>query len=127
MVRILSTRIHGVIDYVAAITLILLPWVMPWSFAVATLLSIVGASVLVYSLLTRYELGLMKVLPMKAHLALDALGGVVLLIAAFILPVTGNGEQVALIIFGLFEIGAALITDPHDHVATEHNRTVSQR
>jgi hypothetical protein len=49
---------------------------------------------------------------MPIHLALDWLSGIGLLLIAFMLPGYLNGKMIVLVAFGLFELGAALITDP---------------
>jgi hypothetical protein len=110
MPKLLSTYVHGVIDYIAALTLIILPRLLNWSGPVTTLLTVMGVTTAVYSLVTRYELGAAKLLPMKGHLTLDALSGLALIMAAFLLPSNGNGEMAGLIVLGLFELGAALLT-----------------
>jgi hypothetical protein len=85
---------------------------------------ILGAMALLYSLMTRYELGMMKVIPMKTHLTLDVLSGIVLAASPWIF---NFDERVYLphLILGLFEIGAGLMTkttpshvDSHGHAAT---------
>ena len=109
--KLFSTRVHGVLDYLTAGMLFALPRVFGWSGAVTRLLTNASIGTLVYSVLTRYELGLIKVLPMKGHLTLDALSGGLLCAAPFTFldedtPVTG-----ALVGLGAFEIMAALITE----------------
>lgn len=106
----ISTMAHGVVDYVAALTLIVLPRLLNWSGPITTVLTIMGATTLVYSLITRYELSVAKLLPMVGHLGLDGLSGLALLVLPFILPRNGNGELVGLIALGLFELGATLLT-----------------
>jgi hypothetical protein len=66
---------------------------------------------LVYSALTRYELGLVKVIPMRGHLALDALSGSLLCAAPFTFLDEDTGVTAAIVGFGLFEIFAALTTE----------------
>src|SRR5215218_5326840 len=68
----IPTRVHGVLDYMTAAFLHTLPRVMGWSRPVTAVLDAAGASATAYSLLTDYELGAVKALPMKAHLTLDA-------------------------------------------------------
>src|SRR4051812_48692977 len=85
MQKPISPRVHGVLDYMTAGFLFALPRVMGWSKTVTRLLDASAATATAYSLMTRYELGLVKVLPMKAHLAMDAVSGAALLGAAAVL------------------------------------------
>ena len=88
-----------------------LPRLLEWSAPLTLLLTCLAAGTLVYSLLTRYELGLFKVLPMPAHLALDFMSGVALCAAPFILDAESTA-RIVLVALGLFEIMASLMTQP---------------
>jgi hypothetical protein len=114
----ISTQVHGVLDYVAAATLILLPRLLGWSGAATTLLTIMGIATIIYSLVTRYELSVAKLLPMAGHLALDGLSGLALIVSAFLLPAAGTGQFIGLIALGVFELGASLLTQTHSSVDT---------
>jgi hypothetical protein len=111
MMRIIPTRLHGVIDYLAGILFIVLPKLLDWNQTANYLLSIMGVSVIVYSLITRYELGAIKWMPMRVHLILDILSGLLLIAAPFIFPVAGDGVTGWLIGLGVFEVLAGLMTD----------------
>ena len=63
-----------------------------------------------YSLFTDYELGLVKALPMKAHLTLDALSGGALIGAALMLGDEDPEVRATLAGIGAWEIAAALLT-----------------
>ena len=94
----ISTRAHGVLDYLTAGTLLALPRMMGWG---------PGAT----RLLTRYELGLVKKLPMKGHLALDGMSGALLCVAPFLLLDEDEGDATGpLVGLGLFEIVVPLLT-----------------
>lgn len=111
MTRI-STRTHGVLDLVSAATLVALPRVLGWGDRVTATLTGLGVGTLGYSLLTRYEFGLLKVLPMRAHLALDALSGAALCASPWTFPDEGREVIATLVGLGLFEIAAAALTEP---------------
>jgi hypothetical protein len=104
----MPTHVHGVVDYVVGATLALLPRALGWSGAPARLLEGAGAGAIAYSMLTNYELGVVRVLPMKAHLALDALSGGMLIGAAAMLDDEEDDVRATLAGIGLFEIAAAL-------------------
>jgi hypothetical protein len=108
----ISTRVHGMLDYPLGLLLIISPWL--FGFADETgvarwLPFVLGASVLVYSMLTRYEFALSPVIPMPVHLGLDAIGGLLLAVSPWLF---GFADRVWLphLVFGLLEIGAAVST-----------------
>lgn len=107
--RFLPTRLHGVIDYLAGIIFIVVPWLFDWPGDAAWVSTALGALALVYSLLTNYELGVARVIPMPTHLLLDLLSGLVFIVAPFLLD-PGTGVTITMIVFGLAEVGASLVT-----------------
>jgi len=115
--RVIPTRIHGVLDYLMGVIFIVLPKVLDWNQTANYFISILGVSVIVYSLLTRYELGAVKWIPMSVHLILDLLGGILLIVAPFILRVAGNGVTTWMIVLGLVELIATLMTRTESSVA----------
>ncbi len=70
--RPISTRTHGIVDYVFSATLIALPLAFRWNGRAARLAVGAGLATLGVSLLTNYEWGAVRLLPMKAHLGIDA-------------------------------------------------------
>ena len=113
--RLIPTRIHGVLDYLMGLLLIAAPWIFGFADegnAARLVPAILGAGVIVYSLLTRYELGLAPLIPMPIHLGIDAAGGLVLAASPWVF---GFADRVWVphVVFGLLEIGAALTTKTH--------------
>lgn len=78
--RFISTKVHGILDYLVGALLIATPWLL--GFEDNTLITwipvILGGSTLFYSLFTNYEPGLIKLLPMPLHLIIDFLSGLLL-------------------------------------------------
>ena len=111
--KLLSTKTHGMIDYAAGPLLLALPRLLHWNRSATRLLTGVAAASTAYSLLTRYELGVFKVLPMPAHLSLDGMSGALLAVAPFLLPEEEGSVTAGLVGVGLFEIMAALSTETH--------------
>lgn len=107
--RFLPTRLHGVVDYLAGIVFIVVPWLFDWPSDAAWVSTVLGVLALVYSLLTNYELGVARVISMSTHLLLDLASGVVFIVAPFLLD-PGPGVTTTMVIFGLAEIGASLVT-----------------
>jgi hypothetical protein len=109
--RFLSTKIHGVLDYLSVLVFFLLPrWLEGESATTAMLFQVAGLMTLLSSLMTRYELGLLRALPMAAHLVLDFLIGATFLTCGFLLPNESQTTRNFLIGLGIFCIGAALMT-----------------
>jgi hypothetical protein len=120
--RFIPTKIHGVMDYMTVLALLALPRMLDFSEQATTLLTVVAIMALVYTLLTRFELGALRVLPVKAHLALDFLSGLLLVAAPFlIVPEENSTARTVMIVIGVFEIGAALMT--HLHSPVENTRS----
>jgi hypothetical protein len=106
----IPTKVHGVLDYMTAAFLHTLPRVMGWSRQVTATLDAAGGSAIAYSLLTDYELGAVKALPMKAHLTLDALSGGALIGAAMMMDDEDADVRATLAGIGAWEIAAALLS-----------------
>jgi hypothetical protein len=109
--RFITTRVHGWMDYTIGVLLMLAPWL--FGFAndrIETWLPVVlGAGVIVYSLLTDYELGAVRMIPMRVHLWLDFAGGALLAVSPWLFGFADYVWAPHLIV-GLVEIGAAAMT-----------------
>lgn len=110
--QVIPTRIHGVLDYVIGALLILAPWLFGFAAGGAEtwVPVILGAGVILYSLLTDYELGMVRTIRMPVHLALDAAGGILLALSPWLF---GFAELVFVphLVVGLLEIGTAAMTE----------------
>ncbi|WP_205511545.1 SPW repeat domain-containing protein [Longitalea arenae] len=73
--NLLSTRIHGYIDYIMGTLLIAAPWIFNFARDDASTFipPILGITTIIYSLMTRYELSQARMIPMRRHLLLDTL------------------------------------------------------
>ena len=109
--KIIDTKTHGYIDYIMGIFLIASPSL--FNLNMNGIESIVfyfaGGTVILYSLLTNYELGLIKVIPMQGHLILDILSGIFLAASPWLFGFEDIVYRPHLIL-GILEIGAALMT-----------------
>lgn len=112
--RFIDTKIHGMMDYLMGILLIVSPWLFGFhdGGAAQWVPIILGLGALLYSLMTDYELGLLKVISMKAHLTIDLIAGLFLAASPWIF---GFADQVYLphLILGILEMGASLMTKQH--------------
>ena len=115
-VRVIPTSVHGAVDHAVAPALLAAPTILGLRSASpeGILPRVVGGIEAVYSNLTDYELSLKNVIPMRAHLALDALGGAVLAVGPQLTGARKRGLRHWLphAAVGAFEIGMALLTKP---------------
>lgn len=110
--RFIPTRVHGYLDYALGVLLIVAPWLLAFARGGAEtwVPVILGVGVILYSLLTDYELGAVRSISMPAHLALDGLGGLVLLVSPWLFGFA-DFVWVPHVLLGIVEIGAALFTE----------------
>ena len=117
--RFIPTWFHGIVDYLTVGTLAVVPRILGWNKPATTALTVASGGLLTYSMLTRYQLGLIKVLPMPVHLTLDAMSGVALCSAPFLIPASKK-QRPALLIgflsFGVMELFFALFTKTQPEV-----------
>ena len=107
----ISTRTHGILDYLTAGTLYALPRALGWGEDATKLLTQAACGTLCYSLLTRYELGAIRVLPMKGHLTLDAASGALLCAAPLLNPEEEKKVTAAIVGLGLFELAVTMSSE----------------
>lgn len=120
----IPTRIHGVLDYLIGALLIVAPWLLGfanngWETWVPVVL---GALVILYSLFTRYEVGLVKTIPMPVHLWLDGIGGALLIASPWIFQFH-DVVWAPHVVVGSVEVLTALFTRRRPVVATDLPRS----
>jgi hypothetical protein len=109
--KIIPTRVHGVLDYLSAATLVAAPRLLKWDDRLVKVATALAGITTLYSLATRYELGVVRVLPMKLHLAFDVLSGLGVISSPFWLFRDVDDETKAAIVgFGLFEVAAGALS-----------------
>ena len=114
--RPIDSTLHGVVDYkMAALLLTAFPKLVGVEGTrAARQIRVAGAVHGGYSMVTNYPLGIVKLLPYKAHLALDAIGAVALAATPFVTGQYKRGRKQWLPHVGLcvMELGSLLLTDP---------------
>jgi hypothetical protein len=118
--KVITTKTHGVIDYLVGILLMVSPWLFNFNMngAETWVPFVLGAGAVVYSLFTDYEFGAVKRISMRMHLSFDLFSGIFLAASPWLL---GFYEYVYLphLVIGIAEIGVALCTEKvsyHKHV-----------
>ena len=114
--RPVDATLHGVVDYTAGA---LLTTILPKVVGVegtrsARQIRAAGAFHAAYSTLTDYPLGLVKAIPYKAHLALDAAGAIALAATPFVTGQykRGPSQWVPQVALCAFELSSLAISDP---------------
>lgn len=114
--RPVDSTLHGVVDYTAGATLMT---AFPRLAGIegtrsARQVRTAAAIHAGYSTLTDYPLGIVKLLPFKAHLALDAVGALALAATPFATGQYKEGRRhwVPHVALCLFELASLAITDP---------------
>lgn len=112
--RVVPTNVHSAVDHVVGPVLILapelfrLPRLSPEGIAPRA----TGAAAAVYSNLTDYELSIKDVIPMRVHLALDALSGATLAVVPWVTGARKRGilHWLPHTLVGAGEVALALTT-----------------
>lgn len=84
-IQILTPTLHGVLDYLAAGALVVLPFVLGFNGIELWLSVAGGAGLIAYSLLTDYTFGAIKLVSFDLHLLLDLSAGLAFIAAPFVL------------------------------------------
>jgi hypothetical protein len=90
----ISRKIHGIADYAYAPLMFTAPELMGFKDEkqAATVCRVVGSGVLLATMLTKAEWGVAKLIPFKAHLALDAAVSLCSLAAPWIFGFADNAK-----------------------------------
>jgi hypothetical protein len=116
MPRPIDSTLHGATDYTVGS---LLTTAFPRLTGIegtraARQIRAAGAIHVGYSTITDYPLGIVKLLPYRAHLAIDALGAIALAAMPFVTGQwkKGRGQWLPHVALCLFELGSLALTDP---------------
>jgi hypothetical protein len=110
MERPISTKAHGVIDWTWATAAGSASQWMEAGPSTARLIRNAAAAAGLNSLCTNYEAGALRVLPMKAHLSVDALICAALVLSPFFLPRVERRHAVVPILLGAVGLMMSLLT-----------------
>lgn len=113
--KIISTKTHGVLDYLVGAILIILPWVLDFADGGIQMWIpiILGVSAFIYSIVTEYELGIYKIISFRTHLIIDTLSGILLAGSPWLFGFAHN-VYIQHLVFGLLELTVVTFskTDP---------------
>jgi hypothetical protein len=115
--NVLSTRIHGILDYVVATLMIGTPWLMGYETGSSEqwLIISIGCMALLYSFCTDYEFGFLEEIEMRTHLLLDFLIGILLILSPWLF---GFYDKVYLpyVVLGAFELFSTCLTKTDEKI-----------
>ncbi len=113
IIRLLPAQLHAVADYAVGALLIIVALAVGGSAGAVGTGVVVGVTVLVVSMLTKYPLGVLKVLPFPVHSAGDYLAAALLIASPFALKYTSadGGLAAFYIVAGLAVLAVSLVTD----------------
>lgn len=97
--------------------------VAPYLFGFATggveqwLPQLIGATIIVMSLVTNYELSIAKIIPLNVHLGVDAMSGLLLVASPWLF---GFADLIwwPHVLVGMMEIAVVVMTNCHSETAT---------
>lgn len=123
--RFLTTKVHGAIDYIIGLALILAPALFGFQNvggAAVYVPIILGAGLILYSLLTRYEWGVFKLITMYYHMVLDVVVAVLLILSPFLFGFINEAPNawVPHVLVGIALVGVILFskTEAYDTKVT---------
>jgi lysylphosphatidylglycerol synthetase-like protein (DUF2156 family) len=125
--RIIPTFVHGIADYILGIVLLLLPNIFGFADLggpAVWIPRILGVIDLIQSLATDYELGVVKILPMKIHLMNDYVVSLFFAVSPWLFGFSHRSANVWMpsLIIGLvvFVVSLMTRTQPGRRVAGSH-------
>src|SRR4051794_33013189 len=95
LIRLLPAQLHAVADYAVGALLVIVALAVGGSPGAVAAGVVVGVTVLVVSMLTKYPLGIVKVLPFPMHSAGDYLAAALLVLAPFVLGFSSSDSGLA--------------------------------
>lgn len=119
--RFITTRQHGIWDYIVNPLLMLAPWLLGFARGgpetwIPFFIGLIG---LVGSMSTDYEMGLIRAVPMAGHLALDIVVGIFLAISPWLFGFADYVYWPHLVV-GLAVLLGALMTQSVPSYGTSH-------
>jgi hypothetical protein len=123
----MSLRMHAMIEPLAAIVLIVGPWLFGFNdIESLTIVSVaVGAVMLLSGGITRWRWSVAKVIPLREHFMTDLLLGIVLIASPFVADWSARGDATRfLVIMGVLELLATSLTrwEPAEELAPRSSR-----
>lgn len=110
MTKPISTRMHGIIDYTWAAAASSMAGRMERAGSTTRLLRGAANAATASALVTNYECGAVRLLPMKGHLAVDALLCSALVASPLFLPASERRHAVVPVLLGIAGLVTGMLT-----------------
>jgi hypothetical protein len=125
--KVIPAYVHGIFDYLGGLVLLFAPNIFGFSEvggAAVIIPRVIGVIVLLQALLTRYEVGLLKVLPMKIHLMNDYIASIFLALSPWLFGFSQQPRHVWMphLIVGLAVFLLSLMTETEPRALTADDR-----
>ena len=111
MTRPITTRTHGALDYAWVSAAASAARAANASGATARFVRSSSVAAGINSMLTDYEAGVLRLMPMRVHLAVDFVIGAALVLSPLFLPKSGRRSVAFSVALGLTACAASLLTD----------------
>jgi hypothetical protein len=125
--KVISTKAHGVMDYLMGVLLIAAPWMFNFhrGGAETWIPVILGIATIIYSLITDYEMSVTRQISMKAHLTLDTVSGLFLAASPWLFDFK-DVVYLPHLILGVAELAVVALTDPTPSFSNESSVSQNQ-
>lgn len=132
MLKVLNPTLHGALDYALAFAFLFIPGVLGFPNTAASVSQVVGVAYLGVSLLTRYPLGALKLIPFPVHGALEAVMAVAWIAIPWVFHFSGDtAARLFFVVAGVGLLSVVALTDYRGAGATvyfgEERRRLSDR
>lgn len=117
MEKPITRSLHGIVDYQYAAMVSAAPELVGFKEeeTATTLCRVMGSGALLYSVFTRYELGLFRIMPFKTHLVIDAVANTMTATAPWLFGFYRNTRaRNTFLAAGLLGLMVAQLTQPDE-------------
>jgi hypothetical protein len=109
--KFISPKIHGFIDLVMVVFLLASPSYFGFTGVLATFTYALAVVHLILTILTKYPVGVFKVIPRTLHGSIEFIVGVVLIVLAYTVFKDNANGKLFYVIFGTVVLLTWLVTD----------------